>query len=93
MVNDNSSEYDKDESIKRLEKKSQKLDKDIDEMWKDSMFSFEECIHAQTAKQIIDDQTKSLKEMNESEKNFLKLIWMNIETRMEILMSMKLKDL
>ena len=31
------------------------------------MFSFEECIHAQTAKKIIDDQAKSLKEMNENE--------------------------
>ena len=73
MGNDNQKEYDRNESIKKLEKKSEKLEKDIDEMWKDPMFSFEECIHAQTAKEIMDDQVKSLNEMNESEKKFSKI--------------------
>ena len=73
MGNDNSGGYDRDESIKKLEKKSQNLDKDIDDMWDDPMFSFEECVHAQTAKHIMDDQVKSLKEMNESENKFSKI--------------------
>ena len=65
---DNSGSYDRNKSIQNLENKSKNLGKDIDEMWISPCFSVEECVHAQKVQKNIDDQVKSLKDMNESEK-------------------------
>ena len=94
MGNDNSEGYNREERIKNEEAKCKRLKKDIDDMWKDPMFSVEEWVNAGKVYSEMTDRLKSLKEMNKSEKNFLKkLIWMITETMMVHLMYIKLRDL
>lgn len=70
MGNDNSGQYNRNESIQKLENKSHELEKDIDKMWQDPIFSVEECVNAQKVQGNIDTKVKSLKAMNEYEKKF-----------------------
>ena len=77
MGDDNSKTYNRNEKIFNEENKSARLEKDIDKMWSDPRFSFEECVHANIAKNIMDDKIKSLKRLNEKENNFTKNIDLN----------------
>jgi Zn ribbon nucleic-acid-binding protein len=77
MGEDNSKGYDRQERINDLEKKSNRIGNDIDKMWDDPRFSFEECIHAGFAQRQVDDHIKSLKQMNKLDKNFKENINLN----------------
>ena len=77
MGNDNSEGYNREERIKKEEAKCKRLGKDIDDMWKDPMFSVEECVNAGKVYSEMTDRLNSLKEMNKSEKKFSEKINLN----------------
>ena len=71
---DSKEEYKREEIIKNKEEKIKNLDKGRDEMWNDPFFSFEECVHAGIARDIMTDEVNSLKQMDKAEENFSKNI-------------------
>ena len=71
---DSKEEYKREEIIKNKEEKIKNLDKGREEMWNDPFFSFEECIYAGRAKDIMTNEVNSLKQMDKAEKNFSKNI-------------------
>ncbi len=77
MGKDNSKGYNREERIKNEEAKCKRLGKDIDDMWKDPMFSVEECVNAGKVYCQMLDRINSLKEMNKSEKKFSEKINLN----------------
>ena len=74
MGNQGSNDYDREEKIRNEQIKIENLSRDREKMWEDPFFSFEECVHAGIAEDIMRNNVESLKQMNEAEKNFKKIL-------------------